>query len=158
MSKSVEISSNFPKRDKEYIILSMLNNKDSCTWSDFKEEIKVESTLSNHLNRLKEKGFIHHLKHNHYQITAAGRERINDILVYGVKGKKKLKYPPDAIVRKRNYDHWILWMLNNNDYCLWSDFREEGTPVRINQSSLSKNLNSLMDKDFVINRLKEAVK
>jgi len=58
-----------------------------------------------------------------------------------------LNYPPDVITKVREYDHWILWMLYNNVYCKWGDFIE--SPLSINQSSLSKNLNLLLDKDFV---------
>jgi len=38
-------------------------------------------------------------------------------------------------------------MLYNNHHCKWSDFLEE--PLRINQSSLSKNLNLLLEKGYV---------
>ncbi|GAH34662.1 unnamed protein product, partial [marine sediment metagenome] len=58
-----------------------------------------------------------------------------------------LNYPPEVITKTREYDHWILWMLYNNVYCKWSDFIEP--PLSINQSSLSKNLNILLDKEFV---------
>jgi tetratricopeptide (TPR) repeat protein len=38
-------------------------------------------------------------------------------------------------------------MVYNNNYCKWADFLEE--PLSINQSSLSKNLNDLINKTFV---------
>jgi tetratricopeptide (TPR) repeat protein len=44
-------------------------------------------------------------------------------------------------------------MVANNSLCKWSDF--SGPPLSINQSSLSKNLNSLLDKEFVKKEEKE---
>ncbi|MHA2186599.1 MAG: hypothetical protein ACXAAI_16540, partial [Promethearchaeota archaeon] len=56
---------------------------------------------------------------------------------------------------KRNYDHWILWMVYNNPSCKWSDFKQE--PLSINQSSLSTNLNSLIENGFIERENKEYV-
>jgi len=69
------------------------------------------------------------------------------------KGGRKLSYPPHAILNRRNYDHWILWVVYNNNYCKWADFLED--PIRINQSSLSKNLNALIEKKLVRKEEKE---
>jgi predicted transcriptional regulator/thioredoxin-like negative regulator of GroEL len=44
-------------------------------------------------------------------------------------------------------------MVYNNNYCVWSDFLDE--PLSINQSSLSKNLNRLLEKEFVRKEEKE---
>jgi len=60
---------------------------------------------------------------------------------------RKLRYPPELILNKRNYDHTILWMLYNNEYCKWKDFLEK--PISINNNSLTKNLNLLIKKGFV---------
>ncbi|MFX1525614.1 MAG: tetratricopeptide repeat protein, partial [Promethearchaeota archaeon] len=62
---------------------------------------------------------------------------------------RKLNYPPKIILKSgRNYSDWILWMTYNNNYCKRSDFLED--PLSINQSSLSKNLNVLTDKGYII--------
>ncbi|MEJ2251426.1 MAG: hypothetical protein P8Y97_17455 [Candidatus Lokiarchaeota archaeon] len=61
--------------------------------------------------------------------------------------EKSLNYPPETILKKRNYDHWILWMVYNNNFVKWSDFTED--PLSINQSSLSKNINLLLDSGLI---------
>ena len=76
-----------------------------------------------------------------------GQKRFNEVSSALTK-KRKLNYPPDVIKRRRNYDHWILWMVYNNSYLKWSNFLEE--PLSINQSSLSKNMNLLIDKGFAL--------
>ena len=58
-------------------------------------------------------------------------------------------------MKRRNYDHWILWMVYNNYSCKWSDFKQD--PLSINQSSLSNNLNSLIENKFVLRENKEYV-
>jgi tetratricopeptide (TPR) repeat protein/predicted transcriptional regulator len=84
----------------------------------------------------------------HYKITPEGKKQFNELST--VKEKtRKINYPPEAITRRRNYDHWILWMTYNNNFCVWSDFLEEDSPARINQSSLSKNMNLLISKGFI---------
>ncbi len=139
----------FGKRNFEHIILWMLSNNDECQWSDFTEkplELSL-STLSKYLSMLKGRGYVDNYARGHYKITPEGQKRFHE--VSGVlRKKRKLNYPPDVIKRRRNYDHWILWMVYNNDYLKWSNFLEE--PLSINQSSLSKNMNLLMDKRFVI--------
>ncbi|MHA1240727.1 MAG: tetratricopeptide repeat protein [Promethearchaeota archaeon] len=135
----------FGKPNYEFIILWILNNNDVCTWANLKEKI-THSTLSNYLNRLKDRGYIKKSTFNQYKITSTGKDRYYELSEAKQK-KRKLSYPPDAILRRRNYDHWILWMVSNNNYCKWSDFSEP--PLSINQSSLSKHLNSLLDKEFV---------
>ncbi|MFW9829865.1 MAG: tetratricopeptide repeat protein [Candidatus Thorarchaeota archaeon] len=147
-----EILSNSPmgKRNFELIILWMLYNNNECEWSHFTEDpVSIsQSTLSNYKNRLESKGYIENIKRGIYIITNAGRERYHE-LSRRKKSKRRLNYPPKAVLRRRNYDHWILWMLYNNSYCKWSDFLRENTPVYINQSSLSKNLNLLMENSYV---------
>jgi len=135
----------FGKPNYEFIILWILNNNDVCTWANLKEKI-THSTLSNYLNRLKDRGYIKKSTFNQYKITSTGKDRYYELSEAKQK-KRKLSYPPDAILRRRNYDHWILWMVSNNNYCKWSDFSKP--PLSINQSSLSKHLNSLLDKEFV---------
>lgn len=142
------------KTDFEYVILWMLNNNEICEWSDFEAEISP-STLSGNLNKLMNKGYIEKPEKGKYQITSQGRDRFSE-LVYDKKlGKRRLKYPPEPLMRRRNYDHWILWMLNNNYSCKWSDFKQE--PLSINQSSLSNNLNSLIEDRFVARENKEYI-
>jgi tetratricopeptide (TPR) repeat protein/Mn-dependent DtxR family transcriptional regulator len=141
----------FGKPNYEFIILWILNNNEACTWANLKEKIK-HSTLSIYLNRLKDREYITKADFNRYQITSKGKDRYYELSEVRQK-KRILSFPPDAILRRRNYDHWILWMVYNNNYCKWADFL--GDPLSINQSSLSKNLNSLLDKEFVKKEEKE---
>ncbi|NVM46609.1 MAG: hypothetical protein HWN79_17010 [Candidatus Lokiarchaeota archaeon] len=133
----------------EYIILWMLNYNEECSWADFKREIG-ESTLSKYLNKLKEEKYIEH-SYNRYKITKIGKTRFNDLSLDKDEIKKKIDIPPKSILKKRNYEHIIHWALYNNESLRWSDFRSE---LSINQSSLSKALNSLKIKKFVINENK----
>jgi len=135
-------------KDYDYIILWMLSNNNFCSWSDLAEIIST-STLSEHLNKLRNKGLIRHPKYNYYEITLEGKNKFRKVTNKGIKTQKKILIPPKAILRKRNYDHWILWMLYNNKSCRWSDFRKE--PLAVNQSSLSKNLSYLIEKQFIKN-------
>ncbi|MFX0075124.1 MAG: hypothetical protein ACFE96_06765 [Candidatus Hermodarchaeota archaeon] len=135
----------FGKKDFELIILWMLNNNQVCTWANLKELVKP-STLSIYLKKLMKAGLIIKSEFNNYKITTKGKDRFYE-LSQSKKKKRKLSYPPDVILWKRNYDHWILWMLYNNSYCKWADFLNE--PLSINNSSLSKNMNYLIDEDFV---------
>jgi len=135
----------FGKPNYEFILLWILNNNDVCSWANLKEKIK-HSTLSIYLNRLKDREYIERSAFNQYKITSTGKDRYYELSEAG-QTKRKLSYPPKVITKKRNYNHWILWMVYNNNYCKWSDFLAD--PLSINQSSLSKNLNSLKDKDLV---------
>lgn len=135
----------FGKRNFELIILWMLNNNEFCTWGDLQTQIS-KSTLQIYLKRLQKEGHLIKTEYNHYEITPKGRDRYYELSEFKKK-KRSLNYPPKVILRKRNYDHWILWMVFNNSYCKWADFLEE--PLSINQSSLSKNINSLIDEGFV---------
>ncbi|MFX0026939.1 MAG: hypothetical protein ACFE8M_11065 [Candidatus Hermodarchaeota archaeon] len=140
--------SGIEKRDFEYIILWMLNNNDECNWSDFLEkplEISL-ATLSKYMNILMTNGYVEKKSKGVYAATAEGRKRYFD-LRFKDSFERKLRYPPEIILNKRNYNHTILWMLCNNEYCKWSDFLEK--PLSINHHSLSKNLNLLIKKGFV---------
>jgi len=142
------------KKDFEFIILWMLSNNDTCEWSNFTGpplEFRL-STLSKYLSILKSKGYVDNYARGHYKITPEGKKRFHEKSKETEK-KKKLNYPPKIITRRRNYDHWILWMVFNNNYCRWSDFLEE--PLSINQSSLSKNLNLLIDQNLIKKEDKE---
>ncbi|NHJ26104.1 MAG: MarR family transcriptional regulator [Candidatus Lokiarchaeota archaeon] len=140
-------------KNYELIILWMLNNNNECSWSDLQVEGYVKrSTLSLYLKKLIKAGLIEKLDFNKYSITSKGKERFYDITQS--KTKRSLSYPPEAILRRRNYKDWLLWMVYNNRFCKWSDFLED--PLRINQSSLSKNLNALIEEDHFI--LKEEKK
>ena len=137
----------------EYIILWMLDKNDFCTWSDFIEDASISSsTLSMKLNSLMEGQYVVKPEKNQYKITSKGRKRLNK-LTTPEDSVKRLRYPPKVILRRRNYDHWILWMLSNNNSCRWSDFREK--PLSINQSSLSKNLRELIENGLVVNENKK---
>ncbi|MFX1317390.1 MAG: hypothetical protein ACFE9T_16125, partial [Promethearchaeota archaeon] len=138
----------------EHIILWMLFNNDECTWASFtKEPLGFStSTLSKYFNMLKSNGYVNNYSRGHYKITDEGKKRFHEIS-RASKKKRKLNYPPEVIRRKRNYDHWILWMVYNNTYCKWSNFLEP--PLSINQSSLSKKMNLLIDNKFVIKENKK---
>jgi len=139
------IKPTFGKPNYEFIILWILNNNDVCTWANLKEKI-THSTLSNYLKRLRDKDYVEKSTFNQYKITSKGKDRFYKLSEAKQK-IRKISFPPEAIRRTRNYDHWILWMVSNNNYCKWPDFSE--SPLSINQSSLSKNLNSLLDKKFI---------
>ncbi len=148
-SEEIYKAPKFGRRNFEHIILWMLYNNEECQWSDFTDkplELRL-STLSKYLTMLKGRGYVDNYIRGHYKITPEGKKRFNEISG-ALRKKKKLNYPPDVIKKRRNYDHWILWMVYNNNYLKWSNFLEE--PLSINQSSLSKNMNLLLDKGYVI--------
>ena len=136
----------------EYVILWMLQNNEYCEWSDFKEKIS-ESTLSGYLNNLKSFGFIEKYKKGHYRITERGRRKFNQLLVSGGIGEKVLSFPPETVLNSRNYSHIILWMLYHNGSCSWSDFADD--PLSINNSSLSKHKNRLVEQGFIDQNIKD---
>ncbi|MFX0010681.1 MAG: tetratricopeptide repeat protein [Candidatus Hermodarchaeota archaeon] len=140
-------------KDYEYIILWMLqNNDDGCAWSDFlSDPINFsQATLSKYLSFLKNQDppLVNHAgRGKPYKITEEGVKRYHEILARE-ESSAQLNYPPQAILDKREYKDWILWMLYNNNSCTWSVFTSE--PLSINQSSLSKALNELNEKDNYI--------
>jgi len=138
------------KPNYDHIILWMLANNDTCKWSNFSEkpiEIPV-GTLSRHLDQLKSKGLVQKISRGHYKISIEGKKEFN-ALSSSKKKKRILNHPPKIILRSgRNYDDWILWMVYNNNFCKRLDFL--GEPLSINQSSLSKNLNLLIEKGYLI--------
>jgi Mn-dependent DtxR family transcriptional regulator len=126
----------------------MLNNNDECNWSDFLEkplEISL-ATLSKYMNILMSNSYVEKVSKGIYKVTSEGRKRYID-LRFKDPFEKKFSYPPEIILNSRNYDHIILWMLFNNNFCKWADFLEK--PLSINHHSLSKNLNILLEKGFV---------
>ncbi|MFX1428105.1 MAG: hypothetical protein ACFFBE_16750 [Promethearchaeota archaeon] len=132
----------------DHIILWMLYNNNKCKWGDFRQEpIEIPTgTLSRHLETLKRKGFVENYTRGYYRITLEGKRKFQE-LSSAKKEALKLNYPPKIILKSgRNYSHWILWMIYNNNYCKRSDFLEK--PLSINQSSLSKNLSLLIEKGF----------
>jgi len=141
----------FGRTDFELIILWMLYNNEVCTWANLKELVKP-STLSIYLKNLQKTELIVKKKFNQYSITSKGKDRFYE-LSQAKKTKRKLNFPPDVILWKRNYDHWILWMVYNNNFCKWADFLNE--PLSINNSSLSKNMNLLIEDGFVKKKNKE---
>ncbi|MFX1479739.1 MAG: hypothetical protein ACFFCI_16575 [Promethearchaeota archaeon] len=126
----------------------MLNNNDECNWSLFLEEPLEFSiaTLSKYMNILMSNGYTEKKRKGVYRVTPEGKKRYFD-LKFKDTFEKKLRYPPEIILNKRNYVHIILWMLFNNEYLKWSNFIEK--PLSINHNSLSKNLNLLIRKGFV---------
>jgi tetratricopeptide (TPR) repeat protein len=138
----------------EHVILWMLQNNEVVEWSDFKDEpVSIpQSTLSYYLKSLISDEYINKIERGVYKITPKGEERYNT-LSRSKDRVRKLNYPPKAITDDRNYDHWILWMVYNNTFCKWSDFVEE--PLKINQSSLSKNLNEILRRELIRKENKE---
>jgi len=137
------------KSNYDLIILWMLKNNDICKWADFRQNpVEIPTgTLSRHLEKLKRKGFVENFTRGHYRITSEGKKKFNELSSAKNKGHK-LNYPPQIILKSgRNYAHWILWMVYNNNYCKRSEFLEG--PLSINQSSLSKSLNLLIEKGFI---------
>ncbi len=141
-------------KNNEFLLLWILNNNEFSTWSELTQVIN-KSTLSNYLNKFLNKEYAQKIskeidgrKKKVYCIKSKGKERFYE-LSQGRK-EKELSFPPVAILRKRNYDHWILWMVYNNNYCKWSDFLKE--PLSINQSSLSKNIHYLMEEKGYIRK------
>jgi len=145
------------RKNYDHIILWMLANNESCEWSNFEQkplEIPI-STLSRHFTKLIFKGFIEKFARGQYKITPEGKKKFIE-LSNERKKEPTLSYPPNIILKSgRNYSHWILWMVYNNGFCKRSDFLEE--PFSINQSSLSKNLSSLVQKGFIINENKRYI-
>jgi len=142
------------KKNFEHIILWMLYNNDDCEWAWFTDkplELRL-STLSKYLSLLIGKKYVEKASRGHYKITSEGKKRFLE-LSKDISKKRQLSYPPDIIRKKRNYDHWILWMVYNNNYCKWADFLAE--PLSINQSSLSKNMNLLLDLGYIEKENKE---
>ncbi len=155
----LEPPSKLSKPNFELVILWMLNNNELCTSSDFlaienseSDTVFSKSTLYNYLKTLIEEGYVNKSTYNKYQITPKGKDRFYE-LSQAKFARRKLSYPPKAITNKRNYDNWLLWMVYNNTYCKWANFIEE--PLSINQSSLSKNMNLLIDDGFVEKENKE---
>ncbi len=142
--------SKLKKPDYDHIILWMLSNNENCKWADFHQEpIEIPTgTLSRHLDTLKRKGFVKNFARGYYRITSEGKKKFYE-LSSEKKKTRKLNYPPKIILKSgRNYFDWILWMVYNNNYCKRSDFLED--PLSINQSSLSKNLNLLIEKGVAL--------
>ena len=142
------------KKNFKHIILWMLYNNEECEWSNFTEEpLELRlSTLSKYLSLLKGKQYVENISRGHYKITLEGKKRFLELSSSREK-KRKLSYPPALIRRRRTYNHWILWMVYNNNHCKWGDFLSE--PLSINQSSLSKNLNLLQEQGFLKKEDKE---
>ena len=118
------------KKDFEHIILWMLFNNEECEWSNFTQEplsLRL-STLSKYLSLLKGREYVENISRGHYRITSEGRKRYLELSSLRKK-EKKLNYPPAVIRRRRQYDHWILWMVYNNNHCKWADFLEIPFPL-----------------------------
>ncbi|MFX1418365.1 MAG: hypothetical protein ACFE9N_05535 [Promethearchaeota archaeon] len=148
--KKIYSPSKLKKPDYDHIILWMLYNNEICKWADFHQEpIEIPTgTLSRHLDKLKRKGFVENYTRGYYRITFEGKKKFHE-LSSSKKKIRRLNYPPKIILKSgRNYDHWILWMVYNNNFCKRSDFLED--PLSINQTSLSKNLSFLIDKGFIV--------
>jgi tetratricopeptide (TPR) repeat protein/DNA-binding HxlR family transcriptional regulator len=140
----------YEKKNYDLLILWMLKNNEVCQWSDFiQEPLEIPtSTLGRHLDDLQRSALVDKFSKGKYRITSKGEKKFYELSSAKEK-KRRLNYPPKIILRRRNYDDWILWMVYNNYSCKWSDFIDEESPVRINQSSLSKNMKDLIENGFV---------
>ncbi|MHA1745349.1 MAG: hypothetical protein ACTSWW_05080 [Promethearchaeota archaeon] len=136
----------YGKRDYILIILWLLENNEVCTWSELSRDIN-KSTLSIYLNRLKAKNFIEKSQYNQYQITLAGKEEFYELSSNKIMDGNKLNFPPQIMLNRHIYDDIILWMVYNNNSCRWADLIDR--PLAINQSSLSKAIRRLLDKQFI---------
>ncbi|MFX1566969.1 MAG: tetratricopeptide repeat protein [Promethearchaeota archaeon] len=137
------------RKNYEHIILWMLFNNDVCEWAVFcNEPLNIsEATLSRYLGSLHKNGLINKVSRGHYKITLKGKNRYNELSKYK-RDYHDLNYPPDIILKSgRNYDHWILWMLYNNQHCKRSYFTKE--PLSINHNALTRDLNYLLEKGFI---------
>jgi len=67
------------------------------------------------------------------------------------------KYPPKGIMTPfKDFEFKILWMLNNNDQCSWSDFKSD--PISISPATLSKYLTLLKASGFIDKEKKNVYK
>ncbi|NVM46501.1 MAG: hypothetical protein HWN79_16460 [Candidatus Lokiarchaeota archaeon] len=65
---------------------------------------------------------------------------------------EKVNYPSEEIInpsklKRKNYDHIILWMLANNESCEWSNFEQK--PIEIPISTISRHLTKLILKGYI---------
>jgi len=65
---------------------------------------------------------------------------------------EKVNYPSEEIInpsklKRKNYDHIILWMLANNESCEWSHFEQK--PLAIPISTISRHLTKLILKGYI---------
>ena len=136
------------RKNNEHIILWLLKNNERVEWAHFLDDpISIpQSTLSNYLKDLQDEGYIEKVRRGVYKITSRGEARYNELSKSKDK-KRRLNYPPKALTGKREYEHWILWMAYNNNFLKWSDFLED--PLAINQSSLSKSIKSLLNREAI---------
>ncbi|MFX1498927.1 MAG: hypothetical protein ACFFBH_15485 [Promethearchaeota archaeon] len=156
-SEEILNPSKLKRKNYDHIILWMLTNNESCEWAHFEQkpiEIPI-STISRHLTKLIIQGFIEKCARGKYKITPEGKKRFYE-LSQEKRKTRRLSYPPDVILKRgRIYSHWIIWMVYNNGFCKISDFIEE--PLSISQSSLSKSLNTLIQKGFIVKENKRYI-
>ena len=66
---------------------------------------------------------------------------------------KGLTYPPEDVLKpsliEKNYELIILWMLNHNESCGWSDFTDYMDKQLIPESTLSTYLNTLKREGYI---------
>jgi len=65
---------------------------------------------------------------------------------------EKVNYPYEEIInpsklKRKNYDHIILWMLANNESCEWFHFEQK--PLAIPISTISRHLTKLILKGYI---------
>jgi len=65
---------------------------------------------------------------------------------------EEVNYPSEEIInpsklKRKNYDHIILWMLANNESCEWSHFEQK--PLAIPISTISRHLTKLILKGYI---------
>jgi len=121
-----------------YIILWMLYHNSSCRWKDFTNDpLKINSsTLSSKLKSLINKGYIKKIN-SRYEIKDKGKKKF----------KKLENQNLESSIPKQieEIDEKILWLLYNNRYCQWKDFKS----IDIVKSTLYNKLNTLIDKKYI---------
>jgi len=139
-------------RNFEFEILNLLRNK-LYRWNEFIKENFSQSTLSNKLKDLINNDYVVKTaledkgkRIKCYQITDNGRIRLEELSTKE-SFEKELNVPPEKITNIRDHIHILLWLMYNNDYCVWKDFFDER--IKFNSATLSKKLKLLIKKGYI---------
>lgn len=133
----------------------LLNNK-KCVWGDFldKRISMSQSTLSNNLQKLIDNNYIvkkvdiqKGKKKKIYIITELGKKRYENLLLKKEKQKRHINYPSDKYLALKDEEVNILYILHNNPFCRWKDFKEG--PFKINNTVLSRILKQFQRDNLI---------
>lgn len=150
----IKYPNNLKSRNPEFNILMLLSvNKRGCQYSDLiNEKIKIsESSVNNYLKSLqaevyikKDKIYLEEGVEDYiqvYKITSYGLERLD----YLKSIKREPTYPPENI--GFSHEEKIIWMLNTNDFCVWSHLNDKR--LDIPQGTLSNKLKELKRTELI---------